>query len=64
MTHWRRVVLEGRGRASCGRNLRGAQGLNSLSGRARLKIPFRLVFKPAQEEWDEFERQTNLLRIT
>jgi hypothetical protein len=39
-------------------------GLNSLSGHASLKIPLRLVSRPAQEERDECTSLKNLLTIT
>jgi hypothetical protein len=38
--------------------------LNSLSGRASLRIPFRLAIAPAQEVRISFESQNNLLRNT
>jgi hypothetical protein len=46
------------------RNIRKSWGLNSLFGQGSLRIPLRLVLRPAQEVRTSQQTNKNLLRIT
>ena len=57
-------VLEAAKRAHDVENIRKSRGLNSLFGQGSLRIPLRLVLRPAQEVRTSQQTNKNLLPIT